>query len=192
MKVFLRIVILKLSSHLTHIFSNTHTHTHTHTHTLVVLTDTCTITPICRHELTPEFETCISTHFLKVSVWMLSRHPKFSTCQPELTVCCSSYNGSTVLLPSIPEICCDLSPFFSCWAQEGIVKRGSYSRTSSWSGNMKEMVIWSDRMVFIWIRRLLKFLQCGKFDIWNLCSENSILLCTPGREEISSCKLGIY
>lgn len=158
----------------------------------MVLTDTCTITPICRHELTPEFETCISTHFLKMSIWMLNRHPKFSTSQPELTVCCSSYNGSTVLLPSIPEICCDLSLFFSCWAQEGIVKRGSYSRTSSWSGNMKEMVIWGDRMVFIWILRLLKFLQCGKFDIWNLCSENSIPLCTPGREEISSCKLDIY
>lgn len=132
------------------------------------------------------------SHFLKMSVWMLNRHLKFSTSQPELTLWLLSYNGSIVLLPSIPEICWDLSLIFSCWAQESIVKRSSPSRTSSWSGNVKEMVIWGNKVVFIWILRLLKFLQCGKFDIWNLCSENSILLCAQGREEISSCKLSIY
>ena len=30
---------------------------------------------------------------------------------------------------------------------------------------MKEMVSWGDRVVFVWILKLLKFLQCGKFDI---------------------------
>lgn len=127
-----------------------------------------------------------------MSLWMLNRHLKFSTSQPELTLWCLTCNGSIVLLPSIPETCWDLALIFSCWAQESIVKRSSPSRTSSWSGNMKEMVIWGNRVVFIWILRLLKFLQCGKFDIWNLCSENSILLCAQGREEISSCKLSIY
>lgn len=130
-------------------------------------------------------------HFLKMSVWMLNRHPKFSTSQPELTIWCFSYNGSIILLPSIPEICWNLSLIFSWWDQEGIVKRSSHSRNSSWSGNMKEMVSWGDRVVFVWILRLLKFLQCGKFDIWNLCSENSILLCSR-KEEISSCKLSIH